>query len=84
MGQYLSLVNKGNVKYLGLLIDSRLSWRNQIDYISSKISKTVGLFAKLRHSVPQYTMITLNWSLIIHPYLNYGILAWLQGLKINT
>jgi len=78
--QYMSLENKDNVKYLGLIIDSRLSWRNQIDYISSKISKTVGLFAKLRHSVPQQTMITLYWSLI-HPYLNYGILAWGQASK---
>jgi len=79
-GQYISLENKDNVKYLGLLIDSHLSWRNQIDYISSTVSKTVGRFSKLRHSVPQQTMITLYWSLV-HPYLNYGILACGQASK---
>ena len=61
-------------------MDSRLYWRNQIDYISTKVDKTVGRFAKLRHSVPQQTLITLYWALI-HPYLNYGILAWGQASK---
>ena len=49
-GQYVDLDNKECVKYLGVLIDSHLSWRNHIDYISTKLSKTIGLFAKLRHS----------------------------------
>ena len=49
-----------------------------IDYISTKISKSVGLFAKLRHFVPQTTLITLYWSLI-YPYLNYGVCAWGQA-----
>ena len=62
------------------MIDSHLSWRNHIDYISTKFSKTIGLFAKLSHSVPQHTLITLYWSLI-HPYLNYGIIAWGQASK---
>ena len=74
-GHLINLERKENVKYLGILIDSHLSWRNHIDYISLKISKTVGLFAKLRHTVPINTLLTLYWSLI-HPYLNYGIIAW--------
>ena len=81
-GQYVDLDNKGCVKYLGGLIDSHLSWRNHIDYISTKLSKTIGLFAKLRHSVPQHTLITLYWSLI-HPYLNYGIIARGQVSLLN-
>ena len=81
-GQYVDLDNKECVKYLGVLIDSHLSWRNHIDYISTKLSKTIGLFAKLRHSVPQHTLITLYWSLI-HPYLNYGIIAWRQASLLN-
>ena len=74
-GQYVDLDNKECVKYLGVLINNHLSWRNHINYISTKLSKTIGLFAKLRHSVPQHTLITLYWS------LNYGIIAWGQTLK---
>ena len=77
IGENLYLENKEYVKYLGILIDRHLSWKHQIDYISPKINKSVGLFAKLRHIVPQTTLITLYWSLI-HPYLNYGVCAWGQ------
>ena len=39
------------VKYLGLVIDSFLSWHDHIDYISSKISKSINIITKLkRHS----------------------------------
>ena len=37
---------KNYVKYLGILIDSNLSWKIQIEYIALKISKIVGLTAK--------------------------------------
>ena len=72
---FVSLENKDYVKYLGLLIDSNLAWKQHINYISTKISRSIGLIAKLRHYVPQNTLITLYWALI-HPYLNYGIAIW--------
>ena len=51
---------------------------HQIDYISTKVSKTVGLIAKLRHFVLQDTLLTLYKSLI-YSYLSYGIYAWGQA-----
>ena len=68
------------MKYLGLLIDSNLSWKYHINYISTKISKSIGLIAKLRHYVPKETLLTLYWALI-HPYLNYGVAIWGQTSK---
>ena len=35
-GQFLNLERKENVKCLGILIDSQLSWRNCIDYITAQ------------------------------------------------
>ena len=53
------LKQKRIVKYLGVLINSQLSWRHHIDYISSKISKGVGIIARLRHFVPTSTLLRL-------------------------
>ena len=68
------------VKYLGVLIDYKLSWNNHIDTILLKISRTVGLLSKLRHFVPFSTLISIYHSLIA-PYLRYGLIAWGQASK---
>ena len=47
-----SLEIKDFVKYLGIMIDSDLSWKNHIDFICHKISKSIGIIAKLRHYIP--------------------------------
>ena len=68
------------VKYLGVLIDYKLSWNNHIDTILLKISRTVGLLLKLRHFVPFSTLISIYHSLIA-PYLPWGLIAWGQASK---
>ena len=42
---------KNYVKYLGILTDKNLWWKIHIDSVATKLSKTVGLIAKLRHFV---------------------------------
>ena len=73
-----SLEQKHYVKYLDVLIDSHLSWRYHIDYISSKISKGVGIMARLSNSVPTSTLLKINRSLI-EPYISHGLIAWGQA-----
>ena len=73
-----SLEQKHFVKYLGVLIDSHLSWRYHIDYISSKISKGVGIIARLRHLVSTSTLLKIYGSLI-EPYIFCGLIAWGQA-----
>jgi len=74
------LENKNYVKYLGILLDSNLTWKPHIDLISDKISKIIGLISKLRHFVPTATLIAIYKSLI-QPYLSYGICAWGQACQ---
>ena len=73
-----SLEQKHFVKYLGVLIDSHLSLRYHIDYISSKISKGVGIIARLWHLVSTSTLLKIYCSLI-EPYIFYGLIAWGQA-----
>ena len=51
-----SLKRKKYVKYLGVLIDETLSWKYHIVHLASKISKTIGIIASLRHFVPLATL----------------------------
>ena len=46
-GKLVSLERKTYVKYLGVLLDDNLSWKPRIDYISTKISKGIGIIARL-------------------------------------
>ena len=75
-----SLDCKDYVKYLGILIDSILSWKIHIEYIALKISKTVGLIAKLRHFVPLHALLNIYQSLI-SPYITYGLSVWGEAYK---
>ena len=73
---------KDYVKYLGILIDSNLSWKIHIENITLKISKTVGLIAKLRHFLPLHILLHIYQSLI-SPYITYGLSVWGQASKCH-
>ena len=36
-------------KYLGIVIDEKLNWKDHIEYICKKVSKACGALAKMRH-----------------------------------
>ena len=48
-----SLECKDYVKYLGILLDKNLTFKNHIDHITIKISKTAGMISKLRDFLPK-------------------------------
>ena len=47
-----------------------------------KISRTVGVVARLRHFVPRTTLLNIYQSLIL-AYLKYGLAAWGQAAKTH-
>ena len=57
-------------------------WKYHIDYVASKIGKTIGIFARLRHYVLLNTLLNLYRSLI-SPYLYYGLVAWGQAANFS-
>ena len=70
-----AILEKDHVKYLGVIIDSTLTWKNHIDNVSSKISKSIGLLYKIRHFVNMDIMRILYYSLV-YPHLLYAIEVW--------
>ena len=79
---FTSLECKEHVKYLGILLDSNLSWKFHIEYVALKISKIIGVIARLRHFVPLCTLLNI-YSSLIFPYLSYGLPAWGQAAKTH-
>ena len=71
---FTRLERKDYVKYLGVLIDSNLTWKYHISLVASKISKSIGIICKLRHFVPFSTLLNIYNSLI-SPNLRYGLVA---------
>ena len=62
-------------KYLGILIDNKLNWGEQISAVNLKLSKGIGLLAKIRHYVPKNTLRSLYYT-FINPHVDYNILNW--------
>ena len=67
-------------KFLGVLIDSKLTWYNHINYISLKISRSLHVMNRIKHLVPKKTLLTLYYSLI-YPHLNYCVIIWGSACK---
>ena len=62
-------------KFLGVLIDKHLSWKPHIDFVSQKISKSVGIIAKAHFYLSFQTLMTVHYSLV-YPFLTYCNVAW--------
>ena len=62
------IVQEKFIKYLGLLIDSHLSWKYHISHISRKIKRCLCILSKIRHSVTDLVLVQLYYSLI-YPFL---------------
>ena len=68
-------------KFLCMLIDECLTWKNHIDCVSKTISRNIGVMKKLKQSIPYRIVHTLYCNLI-SPYLSYGILIWVSTYKL--
>ena len=64
--------------FLGLITDSNLNWKAQLNAISTKISRIIGLLHKLKNIFSKQVLHSIYNSLIM-PHLNNSLLSW--GIK---
>ena len=62
-------------KYLGIYVDSKLSFQSHIEYIKKRLSKQCGIICKLRHYVPRKQLIDYYRS-NVNPIVQNGILVY--------
>ena len=71
------LIPSSYIKYLGLYIDKHLDWSFHSDIISSKLSRAVGMLAKLRHYVDNDQLRSVYFA-IFSSLMTYGSIIWGQ------
>ena len=59
-------------KYLGILIDSNLKWKDHINYLYNKLIKFVSIFYRIRLKLPQ-KVLRMVYFAFVHSHLLYGI-----------
>ena len=74
------LERKFSTMFLGVKLDSKLSWSEHISYIRTKIAKNIGVINKVRHLLNQSTLKTLYYA-FVYPYLTYCIEVWGSAAK---
>ena len=64
-----------SVKYLGILIDCHLNWKEHIQQLSKKISRGIGVLCKIRHYVNVKILVQLYHAIIL-PFFSYCCIVW--------
>ena len=69
-------------KFLGVKLDKNLNFKDHINYILGKISRSAGILYKIRDLLTLETRLTFYYSFIF-PYLSYNIVIWGATNKIH-
>jgi len=72
-----------SVKFLWVLIDELLTWKEHIAYINKKVASTTYMLNQLKHSFPKITLKTL-YNTLLEPHITYCIPIWDVSPKHHT
>ena len=66
------------VRYFGIQIDKRLTWKQQINHVALKLNKASAMLSKLRHALDSKTLRSVYYA-IFESHLCYASLVWAQN-----
>ena len=75
-GQKVNIMKE--TKYLGMIMDEHLTFKNHMDTVKLKVKRANGLLAKLKHYVNPTLLRTIYYA-IFEPHLQYGCQLWGQA-----
>ena len=76
----LSMVSE--TKFLGVIVDNKLSWKSHIKHISTKISKSLAILKIVKNIFPRNILRMIYMSLI-YPHINYCNIIWGSATKTS-
>lgn len=69
------LEKQSNVKFLGIHLDDKLTWKNHIAHVNAKLSKSMYVLNSMKRYVHGRHLKMLYYTMV-QTYLNYGIVIW--------
>ena len=69
-------------KFLGVIIDEKLSWTPHIEYLTNKLKSSVGIINRIRDCIPT-TLHKTIYHTLFESHLSYGITVW-GGVSNNA
>ena len=72
-GQLVERVTEFN--FVGLTIDEHLNWKSHIQKVSNKVSRSIGVFNRLKKFLP-ITIFRILYNALIRPHFQFSILTW--------
>jgi hypothetical protein len=69
----------GNVKFLGLINDSTLSWKDYINQLAIKLSSAVYAIRILSSVVSQESLL-MTYDAYVHSIMSYGIILYFVAI----
>ena len=64
-----------SMKFLGVIVDEKLSWEHHVAHIRKKIARSIGMICSVRPLLNQNTLVKL-YHAFIRPYLTYCLDIW--------
>lgn len=64
-----------SIKYLGIIVDRNLRWKEQIDTLGKRVRKLMCIFKKIRH-VNDPSTVKLTYVALCQSVITYGIVSW--------
>ena len=63
------------IKFLDVLLDENITWKNHICSVEKKLAKNIGLLYHAKYFLDESSLKTVHFS-YIHSYVNYANIAW--------
>ena len=70
-----ALSQKNYIKYLGVIVDCHLNWKQHIINVSKKISRSIGVMYRIRKYLNPHVLKSIYYSLI-YSHIVYAIQVW--------
>ena len=75
------LFHTKTIKYLGITLDEHLTGKYHVDYLITKLNRSIGLLAKARHYVPTKVLCNI-YHAVFASHIHYGSQIWSNRKKI--